>query len=315
MTLRFNYIITIHNKENLIERVLRGVISCCGSNSHIYPVLDGCTDNTEKIIDYVSREFPTVAIHKIYAADVHEIRCINIGLKYAVQTEKGFNIILQDDVIIEEPDFEQKVSQFYEHVGYSNVGMLAFRHGVNIHLLHDRHEIDEVDLVESVYGSGMADSVLPPLRYVERMVAVRSPECISTLVVNSVGFMDERLAPYTYDNHDYSLRCLENNYKNYVFAVKYVSDVGWGGMRCNPHPEAKRIMERNRKYLYAKHKKLLSTDKTKVNGMRYCSIPTLSVPPCVVSLAFDVYKRKRKEMLGVFKYYCRIIRQKCLGFQ
>ena len=54
----FNYIITIHNKEHLIRKVLNGVKNSMTENSVIYPVLDGCTDNTEHVID----EFQRVAL-------------------------------------------------------------------------------------------------------------------------------------------------------------------------------------------------------------------------------------------------------------
>ncbi len=48
---RFNYIVTIHNKEDLIEQVVNGILIAAGENSHIYLVLDGCTDGTEAVID------------------------------------------------------------------------------------------------------------------------------------------------------------------------------------------------------------------------------------------------------------------------
>ena len=47
----FNYIITVHNREDLIEKVLTSILLCSGQNSHIYAVLDGCTDRSEAIID------------------------------------------------------------------------------------------------------------------------------------------------------------------------------------------------------------------------------------------------------------------------
>ena len=43
----FYYIITIHNKEDLITDVLNGIKNNI-SNGKIICVLDGCTDDTEK---------------------------------------------------------------------------------------------------------------------------------------------------------------------------------------------------------------------------------------------------------------------------
>ncbi|MGN6195289.1 MAG: hypothetical protein ACTHOB_10145, partial [Ginsengibacter sp.] len=77
----FNYIITIHNKEDLIEDVLNSVIKCCNANSFIYPVLDGCTDKSEEIVDQIIRENRNISINKIKVNDVHEIMSINEALK------------------------------------------------------------------------------------------------------------------------------------------------------------------------------------------------------------------------------------------
>lgn len=257
---RFNYIITIHNKESLIADVLNNIIAVCGKNSYIYPVLDGCTDRTESIVDQIAKE-TNVPITKIFASDVHEILSLNIGLSKASQQGKGFNILLQDDVILEETNFEKNIINVYEHLGYDKVGVLAFRHGVDLRLNKRKKEIEETNLIESWYGTGMGETPLYPGFLVKRMVGVRSPECISFEVVKRIGVFDEKLAPYTYDNHDYSLRCLIAGMDNYVFSIKYKSDVKWGGMRQNPHPRVREVMERNRKYLFVKHYSFLDQYK------------------------------------------------------
>jgi glycosyltransferase involved in cell wall biosynthesis len=267
---RFNYIITIHNKQDLIRLVLEALLKCAKENSYIYPVLDGCTDNTEKVIDEVIKENPNVPIVKLYAPDVHELKTINVGLRAASQAEKGCNIILQDDVIIEEPDLEEIVYKIYEHFGYEKVGYIGFRHGVNV-FLKDHPEISEIlrkkepimeerDLVESAYGMGMSAVVLPPNHLIERMVSVGSPQCVSTDIIRKLGVMDESLAPHSYSCHDMSLRCLEAGLRNYVFALKIKSDIKWGGTRSAPPEKATEvynsnvaIIERNKHYMYKKH--------------------------------------------------------------
>lgn len=249
---RFNYIITIHNKESLIEKVLQGVLASCGNNSFIYPVLDGCSDNSEEIIDRISKKTKTPII-KVYQSDVHEILSLNSGLRAASQIGFGFNILLQDDVILSEPNLEKNVICIYNTLGYNNIGVLAFRHGVNLSLDFNSKEIKEEDLIENYFSSGYTKSILPPSYLVKRMVGVRSPECISFDVINKIGLFDEKLAPYTYDNHDYSIRCLINGYENFVYSLEFNSEVKWGGMRQNPHDGVKNIMTRNRKYLFGKH--------------------------------------------------------------
>jgi len=304
---RFNYIITIHNKEDLIERVLKSVISCCRENSYIYPVLDGCTDHTESIINNIITNNQQVPIKKIYVPDVHEILSINAALKIAPQNEKGCNIILQDDVILEDQELERKVFAIYNYLGYLSIGSLVFRHGVNIILNDKTQEIEETDLIESSYGVGICNKPLPPGKLIQRMVGIRSPECISCEVVSKVGLMDENLAPYTYDNHDYSLRCLISGYKNYVFALKFNSDIKWSGMQNVQLSEFAKVTQRNRKYLYKKYydflKKFPLIKFKRLKTFISITIPGIDINEQEIKNAKKIYNRRRQKLIGLPRYF------------
>lgn len=265
---RFNYLITIHNKEDLIGRVMEGVLAACGMNSHIYPILDGCTDGTEKEIDLALERFlkktgKAPNLTKIFMPDVHEILSINEGLRKAPQDQPGYNVILQDDVILSDPDLEHKieaVDSFVRSKG-KRLGMLAFRHGADLDIDDNKEKVNEVSLIESCYGTGISQRPLLPNRLAQRTVVVRSPECIPTEVISEVGVMEEKLAPYTYDNHDYSLRCIYKGFENYVFSTPYFSAVEWGGMRQKPNPEAAQILKRNNNYIYKTYRDFLIEQK------------------------------------------------------
>jgi glycosyltransferase involved in cell wall biosynthesis len=48
------YIITIHDKQDLIQRVLEGIVNSTKDSDYktnIICVLDGCTDNSESIVE------------------------------------------------------------------------------------------------------------------------------------------------------------------------------------------------------------------------------------------------------------------------
>jgi glycosyltransferase involved in cell wall biosynthesis len=48
-------ILTVHNKDWLIERVIEGIYKYTTEPYELIVVIDGCTDNSEKIIwDYLS---------------------------------------------------------------------------------------------------------------------------------------------------------------------------------------------------------------------------------------------------------------------
>ena len=116
-----------------------------------------------------------------------------------------------------------------------------------------KKSIREIEVRESCYGHGISKKPVLPGTVIERMVAVRSPECIPFSVIRKVGLMDETLAPFTYDNHDYSIRCLKHGLRNYMTPIAYISEIEWGGMRKRPNEYVHNIMDRNRKYIFEKH--------------------------------------------------------------
>lgn len=314
---RFNYIITIHNKEDLIKEVLENVVACARENSYIYPVLDGCTDNTENIVNEVIRENPQVKITKVYAPNVHELKSINAGLRAASQAEHGFNIILQDDVILEDHNLESTVIRFYEYFGYEKVGYLGFRHGVNLYLkdlpeiveMFNKKEnlIEERNIIESAYGTGLSPKPLEPYMAVERMAAVGSPQCVSTYVVNKIGLWDEAMAPVSWTCHDISLRCLQVGLHNYAFAIKFKSDIEWGSTRSKPTPKHGDIYTRNRVYLHDKYfnffkKFRKSQEYRRLKTANPFKIPSITVSEIEKKNAIKNFYKSRKSQMGLSRH-------------
>jgi hypothetical protein len=255
----FNYIITIHNKEELIEQVLHSVIQCCNSNSYIYPVLDGCIDKSESIVDEVILKNPKIPIIKVKVNDVHEIMSINAGLKISGQSVKGYNIILQDDVILMDFEIEKKITHVYEKIG-DQLGYLSFRLGANLKpdILETNESAPLMDYIESAFGHGIDKSkVLLPGQFAFRSIAIKSPVCIPTLIINKFGLLDENLSPCFHDDTEYSLRLLKNGYKNGIFGIKYQSDLEWGGTRKKPNPELYKYMKKNIDYLKIKYRDII----------------------------------------------------------
>lgn len=254
--IKFNYIITIHNKEHLIAKVLNCVLMCCRDNSHVYLVLDGCIDNTEKIVDGIINEFAHIAITKVITSDVHEILSINAGLRVANQEGKGFNIILQDDVLLLDTDLEDKVKRLYNWAGHK-LGYVSFRMGANFKI--DAYKTDEptpiINLIENACGNGLLEAEMLPLGcFAYRTVAIKSPVCIPFEIVRSIGLLEEGLAPYSHDDIEYSIRLVKAGYRNGVFAIRFCSDVKWGGTRVSPHPMMGKIQKRNMAFIRKIHK-------------------------------------------------------------
>ena len=229
----FNYIITIHNKEDLIESVLNGVIKCCRGNSFIYAVLDGCTDKTEEIIDEVILKNNFVRIRKVFTPDVHETGAINAGLRDSDQEHYGFNIILQDDVVIEEYDIEEKVRYIYDW-SKTPLGIISFRMGANFKKdwLRSGESTPFNNLCENIFGHGtLGARIILENQFAYRAFPFKSPICIPCEMVSRFGILDERLSPHTYDDLEYAIRLIKEGYRNGVFALRFRSQKEWGGTR------------------------------------------------------------------------------------
>ena len=91
-------ILTVHNKDWLIERVIEGIYKYTAEPYELIVVIDGCTDNSEKII-WDSLSGTPVKRKFVYAPNVFETKANNLGMKIA---EGDKIIIVQDDMIIKE---------------------------------------------------------------------------------------------------------------------------------------------------------------------------------------------------------------------
>jgi len=293
----FNYIITIHNKEDLIEQVMMCVLLCCRENSHIYPVLDGCTDGTEEIIDKIINTFANVPITKIFTTDVHEILSINAGLRAANQQDDGYNIVLQDDVLLADYSLEKKVSELYQWVG-PKLGYVSFRMGVNFKqdALTSNNPVPYNNFIENTYGHGIknAEPLLPGyLAY--RTVPIKSPVCIPTKIIRSVGLLDERLAPCIHDEPDYAIRLIKAGYQNAVFHIRFHSDINWGGTRTNQNQHLSHLSRRNMNRIREWHADDLARICSNEQSTEVVKFPHI-VNEEENRLALEIWKENRRKL-------------------
>ena len=266
----FNYIITIHNKQDLINKVLLSVIQCAGPDSCIYPVLDGCSDDTELIIDNLIAAYPETKIKKLFANDVHELKAINIGLNSANQFGDGYNIILQDDVVLNDMELERKCIYLYRV--FNNLGIVSFRHGANL----DRSRIYDQnnDIAFSAYVQSECGHYPDPVNTINigtftfKEIAIKSPICIPCKVVLEVGPPDERYAPW--DDIAYCWKVSEAGYANGVFALNFISDVDWGTTRTKTQLfEPGEVIAKNIALFRFDHLSLPDLDQKKYDNRRY----------------------------------------------
>lgn len=258
MKKKFNYIVPIFNKEDILPQTLEGIEDCAGEDSRIVMIVDGCTDNSERIVD----EFIKNSAHqteKILMPNVHMLLSVNAGLR---TVENGFSIIMQDDIILQDIDTEKKLIEQYEKMK-NKLGVISFRYASNIGFasLYGRLKqktlqgmIKEMDLIK-----GPDDNADFPEgeygKFYPRMSAINGPNCIPWEVLSSIGLFDEKLAPYGFDDPEYCLRAIKAGFVNGLFPVKYESEEEWGGTRRSKsfYREVAEIHKRNKIYIYRKH--------------------------------------------------------------
>jgi glycosyltransferase involved in cell wall biosynthesis len=258
MTDFFNYIIPIFNKEDVLPLTLEGIDRCASQSSRIYTIIDGCTDRSEQVVDeFIKRTKRDVV--KIHMPNVHMLRSVNAAL---AQVEHGFSIVMQDDIVIEDIEFEEKISTLYRNMG-KRLGVVSLRLAANVAptpLFHRLRMnsifpmIEEIDFIMSPddtqsYIMGNYGCFYP------RMDAINGPNVIPWSVRQKIGIFDEALAPYGYDDPEYCLRAMKAGFINGLFPLKYRSDIEWGGTRRSKKflEEVRRIHCRNRKYVWSKH--------------------------------------------------------------
>jgi glycosyltransferase involved in cell wall biosynthesis len=283
----FNYIIPIFNKEDILPMTLEGIDRCASRNARIFTVIDGCTDRSEQIVDeFIKRTARDVV--KIHMPDVHMLRSVNAALK---RVEKGFSVVMQDDIILKDEKFEDKISALYKQMG-KRLGIVSLRLASNIastsllgrlRLRTISPMIEEMDFViksnePQAFEIGEYGSFYP------RMNAINGPNIIPWVVREKIGILDEALAPYGYDDPEYCLRAMKSGFINGLFPLEFRSDVEWGGTRRSKKymAEVLRIHIRNRKYVWAMHGEYITWlwNTKKVNSCTTSFDSLENIPDC-----------------------------------
>ena len=271
---RSHYIITIHNKQDLIRTVLDGIVNSTKDSNYrvnIICVLDGCTDNSESIIDEFNSSLDSkYALHKIYQNDVHELLSLNAAFKFIETLENSpedLIFMLQDDVVLKEPDLNELIETLYDQ--NKELGYISFRCGLLTNLdpsgvLYEHSFIESTDgHWKQLGGDFFVEMMNREFGFIE--IVIKSPTCIKKKVLDHVGYFDEALAPFGHDDLDLCIRLNKLGYKNAVFGASFLSKLDWGGTREDKnqnkdyHKNYTGIVYRNKLYLTNKHKDYYET--------------------------------------------------------
>ena len=256
-------ILTVHNKEWLIEKVIEGIVLNTVEPYELIVVIDGCSDNSEKIIWDTLLGTP-VRYKFLHAPDVFETKANNLGMKIA----KGDKIIIvQDDMIIQEKGWNIRMEQPFKAFDdvFAVTSRTAHNWIVNPNSIHlgMKEDLDDCwcDILDHVDHAGYQQT-LPRDVFAVRCSVNRGPLMIDHEDLKKLNYLDESFAPQDMDDHDLCYRAYKELGKVVgAYWIRYQSDDAWGGTRVtgNPAPWLFKAHHKNTKIFYERHKDLINT--------------------------------------------------------
>lgn len=256
MNKNLSIILTCHNKENLIGRVLKSIITNTSQPAELIVVLDGCTDNSEAIVDATVAEGlgQLSTFKKIYTPDVFETKANNAGMKVA---SGDYFILVQDDMVIHEKNWDTRILKpFFK---FDDVISVTSKTAHNI------------EAFKSFFGKYVALDCTEPINrelglarniFAIRDSANRGPLALDAGKVRKLNYLDEEFAPYNWDEHDLNLRAYtEFRWVSGCYWIDYESREDWGTTKNKNKDLYTNSFNRNSALIYEKHKKLINGKK------------------------------------------------------
>lgn len=257
--------LTIHNKGFLLRNVLQGIKENTLSNFELVTVLDGCTDDSENILDDFIKQNPSLRIKKLFADDVFETKSNNIAAK---ASEGDFIAIVQDDMIITESGWDERMLLPFSKFG--DVFSVTSRTSHNWVINERSEHLNLENIPRGVWSDILlhvdhAHSRNTPRDYFEiRDSSNRGPLMINHQDFEKLGYLDEDFAPLDMDDHDLHCRALKELGKvTGLFWIDFISEERWGGTRASGstaqwHLDAN---HKNSKLILDRHRDVINTRK------------------------------------------------------
>jgi len=259
--------LTVHNKGFLLDRVLNGIKNNTVGNYELVVVLDGCTDNSESILDsFISSN--QIPVKKLYAPNVFETKANNIAAK---SSEGDYIFIVQDDMIIHEHGWNERMLKPIKT--FDRVFAVTSRTAHNWILNPNSKDINN----DSFNGTQWSDilfhtehasrSNINRNTFAVRDSVNRGPLLLRHDVFRSLGYLDEIFSPQDMDDHDLCYRAYKQGYISGCYWIDYESKDEWGGTRENNAPKKWLLMSnhKNSKLVLERHRDLICGSKHNEN--------------------------------------------------
>lgn len=242
-------LVTIHNKEDLVEKCLGSIIEKSTHTNELIVALDGCNDRSLDITEKVLQRC-TFSTKIISLNDVFETKSNNETLKLSTSP---YSILVQDDMVVDEAGWDFRlVSPMMQ---YSDIFAVSAKCAHNNYLTGFNPGSGK-DLIR--HGEMADASSCNRLHLNIRDTVNRGPLALNTERVRILEYLDEVYAPYTWDEHDLCYRAREKGWLCGSYSVKYISKKEWGTTRNKNHHIWKSANQKNQETFYERHYDRLS---------------------------------------------------------
>ncbi|CAA6678231.1 MULTISPECIES: glycosyltransferase [unclassified Lentimonas] len=271
-------ILTVHNKEFMIEDVIRGIMDNVSEHTReLIVIFDGCSDRSRELFESTIDSYRAKDIKIITdeTPDIWETKANNVGLK---KSSCDGSIIIQDDMIMTEANFDQRLMKPIN--AFSDVFAVTGRTAHNDTIKDG--DLDVYDHIgrENPTGTKPCHIVRKFRKHFKiklkarrdifgiRDVVNRGPLLIDNSRLQALNYFDEQFAPLDLDDHDLCFRAFkEHGWVCGSYQMEYRSDLEWGGTRMNStsHNIWKKSYNKNKQILMDRHRDALMTEKHNEN--------------------------------------------------
>lgn len=259
-------VLTIHNKQDVIKKVIKGIYKYTRQPYELVIVFDGCTDNSEQMVKrFFSGYFKkNIKVSYFYANNVFETKANNIGLKAC---SGDLVTIIQDDMVVNEEDWNLNLSKPFTK--YSDVFSVTAHTSHNLEYIPPKKNQKHGNyyMLQFPDPVGFRTHKTKPSREIFhlRLTSNRGPLMIDHKNLEKLKYLDEEFAPQTWDDHDLNIRARKNlGLVTGYYPISFISDLKWGSTRDSNGKEKEWSIECNQKnslLIYNRYKEIIKNHK------------------------------------------------------
>ena len=262
---KHSILLTVHNKEKLIKKVLASIIKNTPQPYELIIVFDGCEDRSELIAKKYLNKRSNKKIDStfLYADDVFETKANNIGLK---KCTGDLISIIQDDMVIAENEWNLNLAKPFK--SFNDVFSVTAHTSHNVRFVPPKEDEKpgEYFMLSWPDQIGYRTHDRKPSRDIFhiRLTSNRGPLMVSHEYLEKLNYLDEIFSPQTCDDHDLNMRArLKYDLVTGFYPIDFISEHMWGTTRNDDGGQQEwniKAEQKNMKIIYERYKEVIKNE-------------------------------------------------------